>query len=262
MAYLARLLAEDGYEVRTWGVPGEHDTGRPGTVTEASRVILPAPLEKDGRLNGTPLTLGELWPRMRPGTPVYAGAVPQNAFESARERGIPLFDYLADEALAVRNAVPTAEGAIALAMEKLNVTLHGTACLVMGFGRIGKLLAHGLRAFGANVYVSARRGGDLAWAEALGYEPLHTRRLSGKLGGMRVVFNTVPHLILTEELLRELPRECVLIELASVPGIDEAAAQRLGFDYSRAGGLPGKVAPESAARAIRDTLYGMWREEK
>ncbi len=261
MARLAQLLAEDGYAVRAWQLPGAPDEWKPGEVAEADRVVLPVPLEREGKLNGTSLPLPELWRRLRPEVPVYAGAVRQAAREAAEARGLTLVDYFADEALAVRNAVPTAEGAVAIAMERLRVTVCGTPCLVLGFGRVGKLLARNLAALGARVSVSARRAEDLAWIEALGCAPLHTERLAGKLGGFRAVFNTVPHPVLSAALLAELPRGCVLVELASSPGFDAEAARSLGLEPVAAPGLPGKVAPETAALALRDALYRIWREE-
>ncbi len=262
MACLARLLAEDGYTVRSWGLTGAPGETRPSEAARAVRIVLPVPLGKDGCLQGTDLPLDELWRRLRPGLAVYAGAVPETERTRATALGLRVTDYFTDEALAVRNAVPTAEGALAVAMERLPVTLHGTSCLVLGFGRIGKLLARGLAALGAHVSVSARREDDLAWIEALGYVPLRTGDLAGKLDGFRAVFNTVPHMVLDGTLLRELPRGCVLIELASQPGMDAEAAKALGLDLVRAGGLPGKVAPETAARALRERLYQIWREEK
>ena len=113
-------------------------------------------------------------------------------------------------------------------MKHTSVTLHGTPCLVLGFGRIGKVLAHDLHALGAKGSVSARKRSDLAWIDAFGYRGLRTNRLAGRLGSFRVVFNTVPNMVLTEELLRDLPRECVLLELASQPGFDRAAAEARG----------------------------------
>ena len=181
--------------------------------------------------------------------------------EAAAEFGLTLTDYLSREELAVRNGVPTAEGAIEAAMDATDVTLCGTPCLVIGFGRIGKLLAHRLRGLGAEVTVSARRLDDLAWIDAFGYRGLRTNRLAGRLGSFRVVFNTVPHIVLTEELLRELPRECVLLELASQPGFDRAAAEARGLKCIAAPGLPGRAAPETAARAIKLTLEKIWEEE-
>ena len=261
MARLAELFAADGYEVRSWGLAGRPES-TPSETAGASRVVLPVPLSEDGRLRGTNLPLGELWPRLDPARNVYAGAVPPAERARAEAVGLRVVDYFADEALAVKNAVPTAEGAIAAAMERLPVTLHGTPCLVVGFGRIGKLLARGLSALGAEVAVSARRADDLAWIGALGYAALHTEHLSGTLEPFRVIFNTVPAMVLDEGLLREARRDCVLIELASKPGIDADAARLLGLDYVKAGGLPGKVAPETAARAIQETLYRLWEDEK
>lgn len=262
MAHLARLLAKDGCEVRTWGLPGAPGAAEMDQTTRSERIVLPAPLEKEGRLSGTELPLGELWPRLPPARPVYAGAVSESARAEAEAHSVQVIDYMKDESLAIQNAVPTAEGALAAAMERMSVTLHGTSCLVIGFGRIGKLLAHDLAALGAHVSVSARRFDDIAWIDALGYEPLHTARLSGHLGDFRVVFNTVPSMVLHKALLRELRTDCVLLELASRPGIDADAARTLGLEYFRAGGLPGKAAPETAAIALKETLYRIWGEEE
>lgn len=179
----------------------------------------------------------------------------------AQSLGLTITDYFASEELGVRNAVPTAEGAIEAAMKHTSVTLHGTPCLVLGFGRIGKVLAHDLSALGAKVSVSARKRSDLAWIDAFGYAPLHTNRLSGTLGEFRVVFNTVPHQVLDENLLAELPPDCLLIELAGASGFDMDAVEKLRLSYLKAGGLPGRAAPETAARAIKKTLCRLIKEE-
>ena len=102
--------------------------------------------------------------------------------------------------------------------------------------------------------VSARKLSDLAWIDAFGYAGLHTNRLAGKLGGFRVIFNTVPHQVFDESLLREVAPDCLLIELASASGFDRKAVESLRLSYIKAGGLPGKVAPETAALAMKKTL--------
>ena len=262
MAYLADMLAADGFEVRSWGLPGAAYERRPSEAMAAERIVLPVPLQKDGKLNGTGLPLGELWPRLNAEQRIYAGAVSKEAWEAAERRGLRITDYFADEALAIRNAVPTAEGAIAAAMERMSVTLHGAPCLVVGYGRIGRQLAHGLSALGARVSVSARRFDDLAWIDASGCRALHTARLHGKLGAFRVIFNTVPAMVLPDALLAEVRGDCLLVELASRPGIDAAAAKARGLDYVKAGGLPGRAAPETAALALRDALRRIWEEEE
>lgn len=262
MALLARMLSADGYRVQVWGpIFGAETEGFFTQVLAADTLILPVPLSRGGMLTGTELTLHELFSRLRPEQRLYAGGVKSADREAAAAFGLTLTDYLTREELAVRNSVPTAEGAIEAAMAATDVTLCGTPCLILGFGRIGKLLAHRLRALGAEVTVSARRMDDLAWIDAFGYRSVHASRLSGKLGGMRVVFNTVPHQLLTQELLGELPHSCVLIELASQSGFDRRAAEALGLTCIALPGLPGKAAPETAARAIKLTLEKLWEEE-
>ena len=157
MALLARLLAEDGHPVRTWGLAafGMEDTALE-EAAQADRVVLPVPLSRGKNLNCTAaaLPLCGLFALLRLEQRLYAGGVKAADREAAAEFGLTLTDYLSREELAVRNGVPTAEGAIEAAMAATDVTLCGTPCLVIGFGRIGKLLAHRLRGLGAEVTVS------------------------------------------------------------------------------------------------------------
>ena len=139
-------------------------------------------------------------------------------------------------------------------------------CVIMasGLGRRfggGKLLARRLSGLGARVTVSARTCRDLAWIEALGYGAERTDQLAGWLCGYDVIFNTVPARVMQEPLLADLSPDCLVIDLASRPGgVDQAAAERLGVKVIWALSLPGKVAPVTAGKAIRDTIYHMLRE--
>lgn len=115
-------------------------------------------------------------------------------------------------------AFPTAEGAIQLAMEELPITIQGTRALVIGNGRIGKLLAGKLSCLGALVWVSARSPRDFAQIETNCHTALDTRRLAGHLSGFELVINTVPAHVLGAAELAELPEHCLIIDLASKPG--------------------------------------------
>ncbi len=159
------------------------------------------------------------------------------------------------------NALPTAEGALQLAMESTDRTILGSRCLVIGYGRIGRLLADRLLALGAEVTVSARKYGDLAWIDAWGCRSVRTNALAEQLDRFDVIFNTAPALILDGARLRETREDCVIIELASAPGgVDLEEARRLGRQVIQAPGLPGKVAPRSAAAAVRDSIYHILEE--
>ena len=115
------------------------------------------------------------------------------------------------------------------------------------------------RALGAEVTVAARSPAQRAAAECDGVRAM---RLAGLGGEFDFVVNTAPAPVLGERELRALPG-AALIELASPPyGIDAAAAERLGRKVQLASGLPGKTAPEAAAKAVRDAVYAILREER
>ena len=161
-------------------------------------------------------------------------------------------DFLSREDFTVLNAISTVEGALEIAMSEMLCTLHGCEALVIGYGRIGKILSKNLLALGASVTASARKNTDFSWMDAYGIQSVHTLKLDGTLSRYDVIFNTVPCLTLTAARLREVKPSCVIIDLASSPGgTDFTAADRLGLRSRWALSLPGKCAPESAARVMR-----------
>ena len=172
-----------------------------------------------------------------------------------------LRDYFAREELAVLNAIPTAEGAIQIAMEELPITLHNARVLVIGFGRLGKALAPRLRALGARVWVSARRYEQRAAAEGMGLDSEGMERLADWLCSYDLVFNTVPAPVLGLEELAALKGGALVVDLASRPGgVDMDAAATLGVRVVWALSLPGKVAPVTSGRYIKDTVYHIMEE--
>lgn len=258
-AELARLLMKDGRSVCTYGL----ESWKPGGETSLDQaaasdvVILPLPLCKgDGVLNcqETPVPTGSLFRRFRPEQLLLAGQVKPAQRREAEACGLQLEDYFLREELTVANAAATAEAAIQVAMERLDRSLLGMECLVLGFGRIGKLLSYRLHGLGARVTATARKPGDLAWIRAYGWRELETNGLDGRLHVFGTVFNTVPSLILDETLLEQLPEDCLMVDLASTQGVDPAAAERLGLRYVWARSLPGRLAPCTAAAVIRDAV--------
>lgn len=144
-AELARLLAEEGRTVWTSGVAGCPDL--PAQAAAADVVILPLPLcREDGILNSETedLPTSALFRRFSPGQLLLAGQVRPAQQIEAENCGLTLVDYFQREELTVANAAATAESALQIAMEHLDRTLLGMECLVLGFGRIGKLLAYRL----------------------------------------------------------------------------------------------------------------------
>lgn len=265
---LARLLREEGHTVHCSALGGEGSEPLGRELPLAHCVILPLPvLNREGLLH-TPLSrtrlkLEDVLEWMEPGQLLCGGMVSREVKRRGECRGLRVFDYYAREECMVANAVPTAEGAVQVAMERLPITLHGARVLVLGFGRVGKLTAHRMGNLGARVTVATRDYAELAWAAAYGYETLRLRELSCELGGFSLLVNTVPAVVLDGERLRWVNPEAFLLDLASAPGgIDKGTAECLGLSVLQAPGLPGKTAPVTAAAAIRDSIYHiLWEEE-
>ena len=162
-------------------------------------------------------------------------------------KGYPCFDLLKDEWYLAQNAAITAQGALQVALEQLPVTLEHCQVLILGWGRIGKCLAPLLKALGADVVIAVRKEEQRAMIRALGYEAETLPLPRYILPRFRVIFNTVPAPVLSEEALTLCRPECLKIELASRPGI-------AGEGVIDARGLPGRLYPESSGKLIARTV--------
>ena len=268
---LTEALAEDGFPVIAAGfayaelpacVTGCTQLSQ--AVAAADHILLPLPVSKDGVTLFQPFareerTLDSLFPLIREGQTVFGGLVSPAVAEKANEYGITILDYFAEEELAVRNAVPTAEGAIQIAMEELPITLADSRCMVTGGGRIARELYPRLVALHAHVTVAARRPEHRAYAQNAGCDTCDFSRMCDN--DYDVIFNTVPAMLFPDTVLSAIRPQTLLIELASdAGGIDRQAAARRGFRLIAANGLPGRVAPQTAGRIIGETVLSMLRK--
>lgn len=271
-AYLAGSLAADGCRVITSGFDGTElpscvtaCTNPTQAITLADCVILPLPVSTDGinvnaPFSRVPIPLETVVQAVREDQLLLGGQIGEQLRRDLSLRGLTAADYFCREELAVLNAVPTAEGAIQLAMEELPITLAGSRCLITGYGRIGRVLARLLTAMDAKVTVAARRCSDRAWAQVHGCTAVELSALSN--GTYDVIFNTVPYKLFTREVLEQLDKSTLLIDLASRPGgVDFNAAAVLRLKTIWALSLPGRVAPKSAGAIIKQTVMNMIKEE-
>ena len=261
--YLVHRLRQDGHTVRCWGletadIPQQCHCPTPlTTFIGAQCIILPTPAFADGMLNApfgcTLLSTEALLSILPPQIPVFGGSLSEDVLLQCAVRRVELIDLLSIESLAVKNAALTAECALQIILQDIPYSLMGQSVLILGAGRIGKLLGLKLRAAGARVTVSSRREEDKAWCAALGLHPADTADLVHLLPKFRLLVNTIPAQVLSVPQLQLLPKDALLFELASKPGGFHQAADFLNIIHC--GRLPGKYAPQSAADAIAETIY-------
>ena len=260
--YAAEVLEASGYRVSYFGL----DTYREGeelssALADADVILLPVPVEKGENINfplaSHKLSSKELALKITSYIPlgknitVFGGKMPKIMSTILSEHGFTVFDLCENETFNYLNAVPTAEGAIALSMANTKTTIDGSNSLVLGYGRIGKCLSRRLRALGSNVTVAARKERDRAEAISDGMRVTDYDGLSSLMQDFDAIYNTVPQTVLTEQALSRLKEGVPVIELASKPGgVDAIGALRCGTRVISAQSLPGRVAPVTAGRII------------
>ena len=175
--------------------------------------------------------------------------------------GVRWADYALREEFEMANAVPTAEGAIGLAMEEFPFTLHSSRTIVTGFGKVSLALASRLHALGSDVTICARRAEARAMAKSFSFSAVDFPLLPEAAKSCDILFNTVPAKVIGRDALSALPPHAGVIDLASKPGgVDLPEAKELGINVIWALSLPGKVAPVSAGRIIAETVCSIAEE--
>lgn len=245
---LARLLKKEGYSVFLYGFE-EHQEA-PACIESLEKamqsdiIILPVPVSFDGinvnmPFGKTDISLEHIIEEINPSSLVLGGQIKPEFARALSARGIAFRDYLLRDELSIRNAIPTAEGAIEIAISETPITLHGSKILVTGYGKVGKILARMLSGIGAQTYVEARKYADLALIEGHGYVPVALCEFPLCVGEFDVIFNTVPSLLFTRDVLKKIKKDTLIIDLASRPGgVDFSAAKELGLRVIWALSLP------------------------
>lgn len=268
-----QILASKGYTVKAFGFKNISSTNNIKIYTELTSnffdcdvLLLPIPYkDKNGYINfkdiDIQIELEEILDAVSPPTIIILGKADDKFKKITYDKKIVWCDIVEEETFAILNAIPTAEGAIQKAMEMTNITLHGAKVLVLGYGRIGKSLSRMLKGIGSHVTVEARKYEDLAWIKENGYTPVHLEDLDSVLPNQDIIFNTIPHMILDRKKLELVPKHAIIIDLASYPGgVDFKAASDLGIRASLELGLPGIVAPRTAADIICSVMLDVIKQ--
>lgn len=273
--YMVEELSKYNSEVYAFGLPESKCEGinvfccnsLEQSLSYSDNIILPLPLSRDDSTIIAPLfdgtiLLDDIINIVKGSNKLLlVGKASDIVIGKLKENSIPVIDYFENEQLNIQNAILTAEGALALAINETKFSLYGSKCLVTGYGRIAKILSKHLATMGAKVTVAARNPNDLNWAEISGYSIAKIDDIS-KETDTDIIFNTVPARILNEKTISKLNKNCLIIELASEPyGTDFAACNTHKIRYINAASLPGKVAPKSAGIIICKTAINIFKEE-
>lgn len=258
---IALYLKKLGHNVLIFGLPKNNRLSLAKDLEEAIKfadaLILPLPVSRDGKTVNAPLTndviflqeIMQYFPKK-----IFGGILKPSFIEELNNNGISYYDYYKSEPLTVKNAVLTAEAALAIAINCTDRSIYGSNALVIGYGRIGKQIAKYLKVLGANVTASSRSLGTQALIEADGINAISTDNIMLDLSKFDYIINTAPSPIMDRDFFKNVKPDVFIEDLATDAGTDFSAASNYNIKAALYSGLPGKLSPITAAEFIAQEI--------
>ena len=239
-------LKEKGFSTTSLGL-FENDNG---DILKCDTVIFPVPSTKDFKTVYCPLTdkkilFSDIKHLLKGKHIISGGKLPLD---------FSYTDILNDDFYAIQNAVPTAEGAISFCIENTPFTLFGSKVLVIGYGRVAKILVSRLQGFKCDITVSARKASDFAYINTLGDKYINTANVLDFIKEFDIVFNTID-----VELFKNVSvlKDTLLIDLSTKGCTDFESARKNNIKAFKLPGIPAKTAPVTAGKILENTLYNL-----
>ena len=269
---LARMLYAKGHTVKLYGfknyekeLPTQCDSLFEAVVG-SNYIIGPIPCSHNGEalnapFHNKPISIEELFSLIKPQQQLLAGVLKPEVLELADKHNVVTIDMLEREELLIRNAIPTAEGAIKIAIDETDITLHGSRAMVIGYGRIGKVLSGMLRGLGVEVLAVVNSDEAAAMAESNGHWSIFHKDMESNMQYADVIFNTVPQILLDKNNMQHIRKDTLIIDLASPPyGVEVNDSRDFGLKVLYTNSLPGKIAPVTTASYILETINRILEE--
>lgn len=252
---LAEMLINDNNKVFAYGLEKSEDIQENNQIDKISNlqsaiekvdiIVAPTPFSSNGETINSPYSKEEIkieqLVKSNKQKIIIAGGIKESIKEQLEEKYLKVIDVMKREELAILNTIATAEGTIKVAIENTDKILQGASVLVLGFGRVAKIVASKFSLLSTKVTCAARKISDLAWIEAYGYNSININDMLYELKDFDIIINTVPQIIIKEKELKHMKPDVLLIDLASKPGgIESIKAIQMGLKYIWALAIPRK----------------------
>lgn len=265
-----------GAVVQHYGsIPGaEEAAGRPAAASLAAAVqgaqIISCPIPgigTDGSLfakytDEKLLMTPDVLKGAAPGALMFTYLYYPQLIEWAKGTSVEVIGYGEEDELCILHAIPTAEGAIKVAVENTEDTLLGMPVLCFGLGRVGMSVAQAFGAMKSRVTVTARNPAQLARAKSMGFDTVHLSDLLGVLDRFSLIVSSASGKVVTREMIARTRPDALIMDLCSPPGsVDFEAAKELGRRVVWARAQAGS-APRSAGGHEWQVLMRFVRERR
>lgn len=186
------------------------------------------------------------------GIKIISGNIAERHLEILKQKQIEHTNLLENEKFAIKNANLTAEGVLAIILEKSKKSMFESKYMILGGGRIAKALA--ILFSKLNLGFSIVTFNPKKYPEYFLYtnEVYFQNEYVKNLSQYDILINTIPTRFVDEESMKHIKNGALMIETASVDCLDKGKVEN--FDYIPAPALPKKYSPESAGRVVFETV--------
>ena len=222
--------------------------------------ILPVvPADKNGKIFKTECLLSDVLSKVQ-AKKVVLSSPREDAIILLKSRSIEYVDLLKDVYFKHLNAELTSEAAFIIVRDKIGCVPYFKNILVIGSGECASSLTRLMSSYGANITVAARNKDALKTFDYC--NTLYIDELKNAVEDKDIIFNTVPALMLSRDILSGISKKTIIIDIASFPGgVDFVAAEEMGIDAELYPGLPGKYFPLSAGEAVYKAINRIMGKE-
>ncbi|MCL1934910.1 MAG: hypothetical protein FWF57_00805 [Defluviitaleaceae bacterium] len=245
--YLKNILEKEGHEIDLFGF--ENLENKEKKEFKLNDIIISGiPFLQNNNIfttHGDEINFANFLNSISERTILIAGNIPNISCKK--------IDLLQDEIFLKKNAHLTAEGVLQLSLKETDFSLIGANVMIIGFGRIGSILAKMFNNLFANVTVVVHLCEDFRESTNKGYFTVRYKEINNYINKMDIIINTPTGDIITENNLNHINKESLIIDVSSKPhGVCSNTKNVAKIIW--ASGLPAKIAPKTGALYIRESI--------
>lgn len=257
---LSNLLEKEGYNIFRYGLDMQNKYNLEECINKSNIIITAIPFSTDFENIYNPLYNGKInindFINISKHKKIVGGNISKLYTEELEKNNNIVVDFMKQEQFVIMNTIPTAEGIVKIIIENTDITVHNSKIAILGFGRVGKSISKLLYGMGANVYCIDTKKDELANISWYGYNTI--KNIYTDLADADIIINTIPSKIITEEVLNCINKKALIVDISSKPGgVDFEYANKNGYNVIHALGLPGKVAPVTSAKYMKEIVENL-----
>lgn len=185
---------------------------------------------------------------------VFGGNQASAVLEIFKAREIKYVNLLSDETFSIKNAVLTAECCFRVLIDATEKSVFENNILILGCGRLGKALSLLFSKLGLSFAVCTYNKAEFEAAVLYAKRNFFSESYISVIEQFDVIINTIPAIILNDDVISKISKDTSIIELASIPCLDTEKIKYLDINYMPTPGLPSLYCPETAADIMLESI--------